>query len=81
MSPLYCNTILGCLNARDFIHNGIHRESGSTFQLSHVSISHAGGAQCLFQLNVVVETKQTIETESLDGQTPQVSSGPSRYRL
>ncbi|OAX41855.1 hypothetical protein K503DRAFT_767251 [Rhizopogon vinicolor AM-OR11-026] len=33
MSPLYCNTILGCLNARDFIQNGIHREGDDTSHL------------------------------------------------
>ncbi|OAX36476.1 hypothetical protein K503DRAFT_857965 [Rhizopogon vinicolor AM-OR11-026] len=66
MCPLYCNTILGCLNARDFIYNGIHRDSGSAFLLGHVSISHAGGAQRPFQWSIVVDTKQTIETESLE---------------
>ncbi|OAX36474.1 hypothetical protein K503DRAFT_772469 [Rhizopogon vinicolor AM-OR11-026] len=80
MSPLYCNTILGCLNARAFIHNGIHRDRGSTFQLGSVSTWHAGGAQRPFQSSVAVETKQTIETESLDGQTLQASSGLSHYR-
>jgi hypothetical protein len=28
MSPLYCNTILACLNARDFVRNGIHGDEG-----------------------------------------------------
>ncbi|OJA08321.1 hypothetical protein AZE42_11887 [Rhizopogon vesiculosus] len=78
MSPLYCNTILGCLNARAFIHNGIHRDRSSTFQLGSVSTWHAGGAQR--PLSVTAETKQTIETDSLDGQTLQALSGLSHYR-
>jgi len=81
LSPLYCNSILGCLNARAFINNGIHRDRGSTFHLGPVSTSHTGGAQRPIQLSVAVETKQTIETDSLDGQTLQASSGLSRYRM
>ncbi|OJA09856.1 hypothetical protein AZE42_08285 [Rhizopogon vesiculosus] len=82
MSPLYCNTILGSLNGRAFIHNGIHRDRSSIFQLGYVSTWHRnrGEAQRPFQSSVAVETKQTIETESLDGQTLQASSGLSHYR-
>ncbi|OAX35242.1 hypothetical protein K503DRAFT_785217 [Rhizopogon vinicolor AM-OR11-026] len=79
MSPLYCNTILGCLNTRDFINNGIHRDHVSTFHLGTISISHAGGAQR--PVSIAVETKQTIDTESLDDQTLQAPSALSRYRM
>ncbi|OJA09151.1 hypothetical protein AZE42_13148 [Rhizopogon vesiculosus] len=69
MSPIYCNTILGCLNARDFIQNGIHREGGSNFPLGPSLISHASGSRHPVNLSVVVETKKTTETDSLDGQS------------
>ncbi|OJA18190.1 hypothetical protein AZE42_07266 [Rhizopogon vesiculosus] len=81
MSPLYCNTILGCLNARDFINNGIHRDRVSTFRLGPISISHEGGTQRPIQVSVAVETKHTIDTKSLDDQTLQAPSALSRYRM
>ncbi|OJA15385.1 hypothetical protein AZE42_11320 [Rhizopogon vesiculosus] len=67
MSPLYCNTTLGCLNARDFINNGVHKNRVPAFNLP-VSNSHESGSQRPIPLNVEVETKQAIDTESLDDQ-------------
>ncbi|OJA19905.1 hypothetical protein AZE42_13027 [Rhizopogon vesiculosus] len=80
MSPLYCNTILSCLNARDFIQNGIHSEDDGSFPLGPSFISHASAPQRQVQLSVVVETKRTIETDSLDGRTLHGSSSPSGDR-
>ncbi|OJA18197.1 hypothetical protein AZE42_07262 [Rhizopogon vesiculosus] len=39
------------------------------------------GTRVGHNVHVAAETKQTIETESLDGQTLQASSGLSRYRM
>jgi hypothetical protein len=56
MSPLYCNTILGCLNARAFIMNGIHRDRGPTFQsgIGPASISPRVEHNVQYVLNEVV---------------------------
>ncbi|OAX31059.1 hypothetical protein K503DRAFT_777860 [Rhizopogon vinicolor AM-OR11-026] len=71
MCSLYCNTILGCLNARGFIHNGMHRDedSDTTFHLSTRPISQAGGAQRPISSSIAVQIKQTnqIDTDNLDG--------------
>ncbi|OJA11648.1 hypothetical protein AZE42_10162 [Rhizopogon vesiculosus] len=65
MSPLYCNTVLGCLNARAFITSGIYRDRTLTFQvhLDPTSILHASGAQR--PLSIAAETKPNDDTESL----------------
>ncbi|OAX31564.1 hypothetical protein K503DRAFT_870586 [Rhizopogon vinicolor AM-OR11-026] len=73
MSPLYCNTILGCLNARDFINNGVHKNRGPAFNLP-ISNSREGDSQRPVPLNVAVETKQATDTDSLEDQTLQASS-------
>jgi len=73
ISPLYCNTILSCLNARDFINNGVHKNRSPAFNLP-ISNSREGSSQRPVPLNVAVETKQAIDTESLEDQTLQVNS-------
>ncbi|OJA11649.1 hypothetical protein AZE42_10163 [Rhizopogon vesiculosus] len=72
MSPLYCTTILGCLNAREFINKC------PAFQLP-ASNPREGGAKYQIPLSIAVDTKQTIDNESLNGQTLQASYGLSRY--
>ncbi|KAJ8590015.1 hypothetical protein M405DRAFT_816906 [Rhizopogon salebrosus TDB-379] len=67
-SPLYCNSILGCLNARDFIRNGTLGSHGSNLHSSRGS-----GVQRPIQLNDL-NVKQTIDHESLEGQTLKASS-------
>ncbi|KAJ8590017.1 hypothetical protein M405DRAFT_933066 [Rhizopogon salebrosus TDB-379] len=73
MSPLYCNTILCCLNARNFVSKGVQSE-GSYDSNFHLDFSPGYGAQRPIQLRVAVETKQTIDHGSLDDQTLQVPS-------
>ncbi|KAJ8590025.1 hypothetical protein M405DRAFT_841488 [Rhizopogon salebrosus TDB-379] len=75
MSPLYCNTILACLNARDFVRNGIHGDEGYGPSVNpHSGSASRNGASRPIQLNVAVETKQRIDQESFDGQTLQAPS-------
>jgi hypothetical protein len=45
MSPLYCNTILSCLNARDFARNGIRKDESNSDSNFYLNSSHGGGAQ------------------------------------
>ncbi|KAJ8585900.1 hypothetical protein M405DRAFT_824154 [Rhizopogon salebrosus TDB-379] len=67
MSPLYCNTILSCLNARDFARNGIRKDESNSDSNFYLHSSHRGGAQRPIQLKVSVETEQTIDHDNLDG--------------
>ncbi|KAG1849427.1 hypothetical protein DFJ58DRAFT_451399 [Suillus subalutaceus] len=67
LSPLYCNTVLGCLNARGFIRDGM--QANQRFHLGSTS-----GRKLQHPLNVAVETRRTVENESVDSQTLQVSS-------
>ncbi|KAH7905984.1 hypothetical protein BJ138DRAFT_1163693 [Hygrophoropsis aurantiaca] len=39
ISPLYCNTLLACLNARDYVRNGLHEEVFSSIQMGPTSTS------------------------------------------